>query len=96
MESTRCGLANVAPSLSAVIPSRRYDEATRCVALMCLVLLAGLAAAQAAASSPHPIVLHAARMLDIKAGRIVKPAEILVQGDHIVEVGSTVKHPDGR
>ncbi len=63
--------------------------------LMCLVLLAGLAAAQGPAASPHPIVLHAARMLDIKAGRIVKPAEILVQGDHIVEVGSTVKHPEG-
>jgi len=54
-----------------------------------------LAAAQAPAASPHPIVLHAARMLDVKAGRIVSPAEILVEGDHIVEVGSTVKHPDG-
>jgi len=62
---------------------------------MYLVLLARFAAAQAPAASPHPIVLHAARMLDIKAGRIVSPAEILVEGDHIVEVGSTVKHPDG-
>ncbi len=40
-------------------------------------------------------MLHAARMLDIKAGRIVRPAEILVEGDRIVEVGSTVKHPEG-
>jgi imidazolonepropionase-like amidohydrolase len=63
--------------------------------LMCLVVLARFAAAQAPAASPHPIVLHAARMLDIKAGRIVRPAEILVQGDRIVEVGSSVKHPDG-
>jgi imidazolonepropionase-like amidohydrolase len=63
--------------------------------LMSLVLLAQFAAAQAPAASPHPIVLHGARMLDIKAGRIVSPAEILVQGDRIVEVGSTVKHPDG-
>ena len=64
-------------------------------ALVCLLLLTLLAAAQAPAASPHPIVLHAARMLDIKAGRIVSPAEILVEGDRIAEVGSTVKHPDG-
>ena len=65
------------------------------LSLMYLVLLARFAAAQAPAASPHPIVLHAARMLDVKAGRIVSPSEILVQGDRIVEVGSTVKHPDG-
>jgi len=41
------------------------------------------------------IVLHAARLLDIKNGRIVKPGEILVQGDRIAEVGSAVKHPAG-
>jgi imidazolonepropionase-like amidohydrolase len=46
-------------------------------------------------SSAHPIVLHAARYLDIKGGRIVKPAEILVQGERIVEVGTSVKHPSG-
>lgn len=34
-------------------------------------------------------------MLDVKAGRIVRPAEILVEGDRISEVGSTVKHPEG-
>jgi imidazolonepropionase-like amidohydrolase len=62
---------------------------------MCLLLLTPFAAAQATAASPHPIVLHAARMLDVKAGRIVSPAEILVEGDRIVEVGSTVKHPEG-
>ena len=62
---------------------------------MYLLLLARFAAAQAPAASPHPIVLHAARMLDIKAGRIVSPAEILVLGERIAEVGSSVKHPDG-
>src|SRR5260370_34066507 len=44
---------------------------------------------------PRPIVLHAARLLDVKTGRIVKPGEILVQGERIVEVGSSVKHPAG-
>jgi imidazolonepropionase-like amidohydrolase len=40
-------------------------------------------------------VLHAARLLDVKNGRLVKPGEVLVQGDRIVEVGPRVKHPAG-
>src|SRR5438067_1951468 len=63
--------------------------------LACPLFLAVLATAQTAPATPHLIVLHAARMLDVKAGRIVKPAEILVQGNRIAEVGSTVKHPAG-
>src|SRR5437763_2846710 len=65
------------------------------LSLMYLLLLARFAAAQAPAASPHPIVRHATRMLDVKAGRIVSPAEILVVGDRSAEVGSTVKHPSG-
>jgi imidazolonepropionase-like amidohydrolase len=44
-------------------------------------------------STPPPIVLRAARLLDIKNGRIVKPGEILIQGERIVEAGTSVKHP---
>ncbi len=51
------------------------------------------ASAQTAPSASHPILLHAARLLDVKAGKIVKPGEILFQGDRIVEVGASVKHP---
>jgi imidazolonepropionase-like amidohydrolase len=40
-------------------------------------------------------VLHAARLLDIKGGRLVKPGEVLVEGERIVEAGSSVKHPAG-
>jgi len=40
-------------------------------------------------------VLHAARLLEIDAGKIVSPGEVLVQGERIVEVASTVKHPAG-
>jgi len=40
-------------------------------------------------------VLHAARLLDVKSGRMVKPGEVLVQGERIVEVGSSVKRPAG-
>lgn len=49
----------------------------------------------AQAAQPSAIVLRAAGVLDVKNGRIIKPAEILVQGERIVEVGSLVKHPDG-
>jgi imidazolonepropionase-like amidohydrolase len=60
-----------------------------------LVTFVADAAGQAAAGPSHPIVLHAARLLDVKTGRTVKPGEILVQGERIVEVGTTVKHPGG-
>src|SRR6202035_2844040 len=67
------------------------------IALISLSLLTFVAdaAGQAAAAPSHPIVLHAARLLDVKTGRTVKPGEILVQGERIVEVGTTVKHPGG-
>ena len=53
------------------------------------------AAGQVPAPAPHPIVLHAARLLDIKAGKLIKPGEVLIQGDRIVEVGPAVKRPAG-
>jgi imidazolonepropionase-like amidohydrolase len=56
--------------------------------------LAGQVPSQVAAA-PHAIVLHAARLLDIKGGRLVKPGEVLVEGERIVEVGSSVKRPAG-
>ena len=52
-------------------------------------------AAFAQAPSIHPVVLHAARLLDIKNGKIVKPGEVLVQGERITEVGTSVKRPSG-
>ena len=57
--------------------------------------LSGFIPASAQTPSPHPIALHAARLLDIKNGRLLKPGEILVQGERIVEVGTSVKRPTG-
>ncbi len=60
------------------------------------LLFSGLAVSGAAQSQPaHPIVLHAARLLDVKSGRELKPGEVLVEGERIVEVGSAVKRPAG-
>src|SRR5580700_9696560 len=52
------------------------------------------ALAQAPAVS-HPLVLHAARLLDIEGGRLLTPGEILVEGEKIVAAGSSVDHPAG-
>src|SRR5580704_14836453 len=46
-------------------------------------------------ASKHVILLHAARLLDIESGKTITPGEVLVQDDLIVEVGSSVKHPQG-
>ncbi|MGA8342440.1 MAG: amidohydrolase family protein [Candidatus Sulfotelmatobacter sp.] len=64
---------------------------------LCLLLLTLVmnAEGQSQAAPSHPIVLHAGRLLDVRTGRLVKPGEILVQGERIVEVGTSVKHPAG-
>src|SRR6201996_4022596 len=66
-------------------------------AAFCLSLSLGCASAAAAdvPASGHPIVLHAARLLEVDTGRILSPAEILVEGERISAVGSTVPHPAG-
>lgn len=42
-----------------------------------------------------PIVLHAARLLQIDTGRLLQPGEVVVQGETIRAVGTTVEHPQG-
>ncbi|MBB6145628.1 imidazolonepropionase-like amidohydrolase [Silvibacterium bohemicum] len=49
----------------------------------------------ALAQQAPPIVLHAARLLDVAGARIVSPGEVLIQGDRIVAAGSSVDHPAG-
>jgi imidazolonepropionase-like amidohydrolase len=48
----------------------------------------------AAAQQPAPpIVLHAARLLDVATGELIALGEVLVEGDHIRAVGKSVDHP---
>lgn len=63
-------------------------------------LLTVAAAALAAACCPthaqqpaKPIVLHAAHLLDVAAGQLISPGEILIEGERIVAVGMHVEHP---
>jgi imidazolonepropionase-like amidohydrolase len=66
-----------------------------CSFLLLLSLVSTSAFAQTPAAPGSSTVLHAARLLEIETGKILTPGEILVQGDHIAEVGSSVKHPSG-
>jgi len=58
-----------------------------------LVLLSAFTSA--ALLAQRPIVLHAARLLDVESGKILAPGEVLVRGDRIAESGSAVTHPAG-
>ncbi|HLV88446.1 MAG TPA: amidohydrolase family protein [Candidatus Sulfotelmatobacter sp.] len=64
--------------------------------LVCVLLplvLVAVASGQSPAAPSHPIVLHAAHMLDVNNARLISPAELLIQGDRIIEAGTSVKHP---
>ncbi|HWY47135.1 MAG TPA: amidohydrolase family protein [Bryobacteraceae bacterium] len=43
----------------------------------------------------QPVVLHAARLLDVESGKLLSPGEVLVQGQRVVEAGASVTHPPG-
>ncbi len=61
--------------------------------LTVLLCAAPLAAPQTTA--PRPIILRAARLLDVEGGRIVTPGEVLVEGERIADAGPSVSHPAG-
>jgi imidazolonepropionase-like amidohydrolase len=48
-----------------------------------------------AQTQSHAIVLHSARLFDVRTGTILSPGEVLVEGELIVEAGSKVSHPAG-
>ena len=86
-----------APLGDIILPAmkkRRFSCASVSIFLCYLAFLWSCSALSQTAS-PHPVVLHAARLLDIENGHMIAPAEILVHGERIVEVGTTVAHPAG-
>ncbi len=58
------------------------------------ILAAALVLALPAAAQ-QPTVLHAARILDVAAGKTLSPGEVLISGERIVEAGTHVSHPAG-
>ena len=47
------------------------------------------------ARQQQAIVLHAARLFEVEPGKIISPGEVLVVGDRIQAVGTSVAHPAG-
>jgi imidazolonepropionase-like amidohydrolase len=62
-----------------------------------LSLLSCIATAGAAATgtTTGPTVLHAAHLLEIDSGRTLSPGEVLIDGETITAVGTSVPHPAG-
>ncbi len=58
-----------------------------------MTISVSLAAAQQPAT--QPIVLHAARLLQVDTGNVLQPGEVLVEGERIKAVGTAVSHPQG-
>ncbi len=69
-----------------------YAQSLRALALSSLLLAGGAAVAQQAGGI---IVLHAARLLQVDTGKILTPGEVLVEGETIRAVGTSVDHPQG-
>jgi imidazolonepropionase-like amidohydrolase len=65
--------------------------------LSCASFIAAAAQTPVVAAVPvqPPLVLHAARLLDVASGRLTSPAEILVEGERITAAGGSVPHPAG-
>jgi imidazolonepropionase-like amidohydrolase len=66
-----------------------------CLALSAFLASSTRAQQPAPQASPHAIVLHAARLLEVDTGKILSPGEILVEGNRIRAVGVSVAHPAG-
>lgn len=64
---------------------------------LCLLFVSATfsGSAQSAATGAHTFVLRAARMLDVAGGKVMAPAEVLVEGNRITAVGSSVTRPAG-
>src|SRR3954453_2772509 len=58
-----------------------------------LAIFAGKVIGQQPASTEKPIVLHAARLLQVDTGTMIEPGEVLVEGNRIRAAGKSVEHP---
>jgi imidazolonepropionase-like amidohydrolase len=77
-------------------PQAHYGRFAKCITGCIAATVLALSLAAAAQQPPAaPIVLHAARLLRVDTGTLLQPGEILVQGERIVAVGTSVEHPQG-
>lgn len=64
------------------------------IAFVCSAFLGPMPAASQQATE-SAIVLHAARLLQVDSGKVLEPGEILVEGERIRAIGSSVDRPAG-
>ena len=76
-----------------MLPNNTHPARRRSLFFAVFASIAIQAAGQQAA--PKFTVLHAAHVLDVAAGQLITPGEILIEGTHIREVGPQVTHPAG-
>jgi imidazolonepropionase-like amidohydrolase len=81
-KSTLCSFSIGSGAQTAVVQALFFAAAT-------------LAAQQPASPAPQPIVLHAARLLEVETGNMLRPGEVLVEGERIKAAGVSVEHPAG-
>jgi imidazolonepropionase-like amidohydrolase len=76
------------------MPRMKFST-SRFLALATTLALAISAAQPTSSQAPsaHPIILHAARLLDVSTGILLAPGEMLIDGPTIKEVGVTVTRP---
>jgi imidazolonepropionase-like amidohydrolase len=74
---------------------RRIEVCVFAFSAFAWVLLNQSAVAQQPTTVQAPIVLHAARLLQVETGAMLQPGEVLVEGNRIRAVGASVEHPAG-
>src|SRR5271156_5888538 len=74
----------------------KLREFLRYAFVLLLAVHAGPSMAQSDdAHAAHPIILHAAHLLDIETGRLQTPGEVRIEGERIVAVGTALERsPD--
>ena len=77
--------------------SSRFGLSFRTALLAAFVSAPALGGSVAAEqpAAPVPVVLHAARLLQVDTGALLQPGEVLVEGERIRAVGKSVEHPQG-
>jgi imidazolonepropionase-like amidohydrolase len=74
---------------------RRIEVCVFAFAAFSFVPFNPTAVAHQPAAAKAPTVLHAARLLEVDTGAILQPGEVLVEGNRIRAVGTSVEHPAG-
>jgi imidazolonepropionase-like amidohydrolase len=80
---------------SRLVPTLLLPLPLALVLAMVLAFTLAVPPSFAQQTAPHAVVLRAAHLLEIGTGRVISPGEILVDGERISAVGTTVSRPAG-